>query len=133
MILRMLSREGEIVDFKKPVNITEDPKINVWLTKVDNEMRLSLATFLEEVMTSITKTEEDSQNLNEGLLKIIERNPAQVVLLGLQTLWSKKVEDALIEGGGERLAAVEQYVMNFLTVLATNVVADLKKDLRQKF
>lgn len=96
-------------------------------------MRLSLATFLEEVMTSITKTEEDSQNLNEGLLKIIERNPAQVVLLGLQTLWSKKVEDALIEGGGERLAAVEQYVMNFLTVLATNVVADLKKDLRQKF
>ena len=67
----MLSREGEIVDFKKPVNITEDPKINVWLTKVDNEMRLSLATFLEEVMTSITKTEEDSQNLNEGLLKII--------------------------------------------------------------
>lgn len=57
LILRMLSREGQIVDFKKPVNITEDPKINVWLTKVDNEMRLSLATFLEEVMTSITKTE----------------------------------------------------------------------------
>lgn len=54
----MSSREGEIVDFKKHVNITEDPKINVWLTKVDNEMRLSLATFLEEVMLDITKVEE---------------------------------------------------------------------------
>jgi hypothetical protein len=38
--------------------------------------------------------------MNEELLKIIEKNPAQVVLLGLQTLWSKKVEDALAEGGG---------------------------------
>lgn len=84
-------------------------------------------------MQDITKVEEEKQNLNEGLLKIIEKNPAQVVLLGLQTLWSKKVEDALIEGGGEKLTQVEQYIMNFLTVLATNVVADLKKDLRQKF
>ena len=71
--------------------------------------------------------------MNEGLLKIIEKNPAQVVLLGLQTLWSSKVENALIEGGGDKLTQVEQYVMNLLTVLASNVVADLKKDLRQKF
>lgn len=96
-------------------------------------MRLSLATFLEEVMLDITKVEEEKNHMNEALLKIIEKNPAQVVLLGLQTLWSKKVEDALIEGGGDKLVEVEQYVMNFLTVLASNVVADLKKDLRQKF
>jgi hypothetical protein len=37
------------------------------------------------------------------LIKIIEKNPAQIVLLGLQTLWSKKVENALIEGGNEKL------------------------------
>jgi hypothetical protein len=35
-------------------------------------MRFSLATFLEEVMQDITKVEEEEkQNLNEGLLKII--------------------------------------------------------------
>ena len=84
-------------------------------------------------MTDITRVEDEKENRNEGLLRIIEKNPAQVVLLGLQTLWSKKVDDALLEGGGEKLEAVEQYVMNFLTVLAGNVVADLKKDLRQKF
>jgi hypothetical protein len=72
----------------------------VWLTKVDNEMRFSLASYLESVMGEITQVEEDSKSMNEELLKIIERNPAQVVLLGLQTLWSKKVEDALINGGG---------------------------------
>lgn len=55
VIMKMSSREGEIVEFKRQVSITEDPKINIWLTKVDNEMRFSLATFLEEVMSDITK------------------------------------------------------------------------------
>jgi dynein heavy chain 1 len=32
----MNSREGETVDFEAPVNIAEDPKINVWLGKVDD-------------------------------------------------------------------------------------------------
>ncbi len=51
-------------------------------------------------MGEITQVEDDNKSMNEELLKIIERNPAQVVLLGLQTLWSKKVEEALINGGG---------------------------------
>ena len=64
-------------------------------------MRFSLASYLESVMGEITAVEEDSEkSMNEELLKIIEKNPAQVVLLGLQTLWSKKVEDALINGVG---------------------------------
>jgi dynein heavy chain 1 len=100
VIHTMLSREGEVVALRKGVNITEDPKINVWLTKVDNEMRLTLATFLESVMAEITGVEERDVNIGEELIKIIEKNPAQVVLLGLQTLWSKKVDSALIEGGG---------------------------------
>lgn len=133
IIHTMLSREGEVVEFKKGVNITEDPKINIWLTKVDKEMQMTLATFLENIMGEITAIEEKSSQIGEELIKIIQDNPAQVVLLGLQTLWSKKVENALIEGGGEHLEKVEKYIMNFLTLLAANVVADLKKDLRQKF
>ena len=69
-------------------------------------MRLTLATFLENVMGEITTVEEKDFNVGEELIKIIEKNPAQVVLLGLQTLWSKKVENALIEGGGQNLEKV---------------------------
>ena len=57
-------------------------------------------------MGEITTVEEKDANVGEELIKIIEKNPAQVVLLGLQTLWSKKVENALIEGGGESLEKV---------------------------
>lgn len=49
-------------------------------------------------MGEITAVQERDTNVGEELIKIIEKNPAQVVLLGLQTLWSKKVENALIEG-----------------------------------
>ena len=59
----MLSREGEVVEFRKGVNITEDPKINIWLTKVDKEMQLTLATFLENVMGEITQIEEKSAQI----------------------------------------------------------------------
>ena len=64
MILKMSSREGEVVSLKTQVNVTEDPKINVWLTKVDNEMRMTLATYLEEVMTDITEAIEDKEKMN---------------------------------------------------------------------
>jgi len=64
-------------------------------------MQLSLAMYLEDVMQEITQVEEEQKSMNDELLRIIEKNPAQVVLLGLQTLWSKKVENALIEGGGK--------------------------------
>lgn len=36
LVQGMNSKEGESVPFETPVNITEDNKINVWLTKVDN-------------------------------------------------------------------------------------------------
>ena len=43
------------------VNITEDPKINIWLTKVDNEMRFTLASYLENVIGEITVVEESGK------------------------------------------------------------------------
>lgn len=107
LVLKMNSREGEVVEFKKPVNITEDSKINVWLTKVDNEMRFCLAANLESSIKEITALEAEAKdNITQELLKIIERYPAQVVLLGLQVLWSSKVDAALIAGGGENLREV---------------------------
>ena len=43
IVTGIASREGEEVDFRTPVNTVENPKINVWLTMVEKEMRLTLA------------------------------------------------------------------------------------------
>lgn len=42
----MNSKEGEAVSFDTEVNIGDDPKVNIWLGKIDDQMRLSLATNL---------------------------------------------------------------------------------------
>ena len=84
LITAMNSREGEHVAFVQNVDISEDPSINVWLGKIDAQMRLSLATQLEQSLLEISgvKAGEDGE-----LLKIVEKYAAQIVLLSLQVLW----------------------------------------------
>lgn len=73
----MCSREGEAVKFVKPVKIAEDPRINIWLGKVDAEMMNSLAVELDKSVQDINKTTSEDQ------LKVIEDHPAQIILLAL--------------------------------------------------
>jgi len=69
VVLGMSSKEGESVDFSKEVKIVEDPKINVWLTKVNNEMMNSLAIELEKSVLEI-------QDLNKNRMQTIQIHPA---------------------------------------------------------
>ena len=54
----MYSREGEYVPFAGgpsggKVIISEDPTIYVWLTKIEQQMQISLANHLESAVTSL--------------------------------------------------------------------------------
>ncbi len=53
----MSSREGECVSFEQPVVLGEDPRINVWLGQVDDQMRVTLATRLETAIKQIVQVE----------------------------------------------------------------------------
>lgn len=57
LVTGMNSREGENVKFVKAINITEDPRINEWLTKVDEQMRSCLAAKLENSLQQISVIE----------------------------------------------------------------------------
>lgn len=124
LVLEMSSREGESVLLRTPVNITEDPKINVWLTKVEHEMQVTLAVLLEELVQEITADDK-----SETLTGIIEKYPAQVVILGLEILWNGKVETHIAAG----LEPVLEYLLRLLATLAERVMTDMKLSLRQKF
>lgn len=50
----MTSREGESVNFDLVVSIAETPKINEWLGKIDDQMRISLASRLENSLKNIS-------------------------------------------------------------------------------
>ena len=46
------------VIFKTPVSITEHPKINEWLTLVENEMRVTLAKLLAAAVVGVAQFRE---------------------------------------------------------------------------
>lgn len=53
IIVGMNSREGESVPFNNKVNISEDPTIYKWLTKIEESMQTSLAFELSKAVTSL--------------------------------------------------------------------------------
>jgi dynein heavy chain 1 len=126
----MNSREGEQIPFEKSIRISENANINVWLSKIEDAMRTSLASNLERSLKELSSL--DKQN-DHSALEVVSRYPAQMVLLALQTLWCSKIENSFEEGNEVGLCKVENYVLDFLTILAESVLKDLKKDLRQKY
>ena len=133
LITGMSSREGESVKFSSNVKISDNPKINVWLTNVENQMQLSIADSLSSSVKEISShSDMKDKSKEQEKLSLIEQYPAQVVLLSMQIVWSTKIEAAL-ESGGEAMQGVIDYILNYLTLLAERVLTSLPKEIRQKY
>lgn len=93
IITGIASREGEEVVFRTPVSTVEHPKINEWLTLVEKEMRVTLAS-------SLTQAVQDIKQFKDGIdpklfMEWCDKYQAQIVVLAAQIFWSEEVEAAL--------------------------------------
>jgi len=127
----MYSKEGEYVQWSNNVVISEDPTIYVWLTKIEQQMQVSLAHKLESAVQAldILDRNEQVEEFNEW----IKGNPAQIVLLSMQVQWSTRVEESMEKKKGASLGLIEEDIKKTLEMLAELVLTDLKKDVRQKY
>lgn len=98
-ITGLCSREAEEVQLKTPVKV-KDIKINTWLTKLEEEMKLTLARLLAEAVTELETFRQHAFNLS-SYFSWLDRYQAQLVVLSSQVFWSHSVEAALrsIEAG----------------------------------
>lgn len=78
-LIGMASRENEHVGFSAPVVISEDPAIHAWLSKVEAQMQISLATSLEQCILKMA---------GSALMDSADEFPAQIMLLASQVDWS---------------------------------------------
>ena len=60
-LIGLYSREGEYVNFTNNVRISEDPTIYVWLTKIEQQMQVSLAHKLEESVQAVELLDRNEQ------------------------------------------------------------------------
>ncbi|KAI8459260.1 dynein heavy chain, N-terminal region 1-domain-containing protein [Phakopsora pachyrhizi] len=130
-IEKMCSREGEEVPFSTPIVLKDYPKINDWLTKVESQMQISLAELLCNASEGLETfyTEKDILNKNK-FLEWIDTFPAQLVVLAVQVIWTKTVEQAL--RSCTSLEGPLQIVLRTLDVLALVVLGELQPVMRRK-
>eukprot|EP01041_Mallomonas_annulata_P000303 gene303-544_t len=115
----MCSKEGEFVKLITPVNMSVGVK--EWLGMLEGEMVTTLATLLQDAVTSMP-TE------HEALIAWTDKFPAQVVILSSQVAWSEGTETAL---SGD-LSSLLQSLENRLRVLSESVLKDVPPALRKK-
>jgi dynein heavy chain 1 len=130
LILGMASREGEEVKFKDPISLKDFPKINDWLTKLEAEMRNSLALLLCDAVTELQEFYGSGSLPVEQFMAWMEKYPAQLVTLAIQVAWTASVEESFQAGQPPEnaLATVRQG----LDLLADVVLTELSPVTRRK-
>jgi dynein heavy chain 1 len=131
LILGMASREGEEVRFKDPVSLKEFPKINDWLTKLEAEMRNSLALLLCDAVGELQEFYGTGPQMPvEQFMSWMEKYPAQLVTLAVQVAWTASVEDSFKAGQLPEDALTT--IRNGLDLLADVVLTELSPVTRRK-
>ncbi|XP_044735865.1 dynein heavy chain, cytoplasmic isoform X10 [Chrysoperla carnea] len=128
VILGIASREGEEVKFGTPVSTVDHPKINEWLTLVEKEMRVTLASSLAQAVQDIKQFKDGSID-PQAYMEWCDKYQAQIVVLAAQILWSEDVENALLKMNGvaDNIAPLERVlstVQKTLNVLADSVLQE---------
>lgn len=122
--------------YKTPVSIIKNPKINQWLTLVEKEMRLNLATLLSKAVDGINKFSKSSTIDPKEYLEWVDQYQAQLVVLASQIAWSTAMEAALVTvAGGADLSPLQEVlkmVEATLTVLADSVLQEQPPVRRKK-
>jgi dynein heavy chain 1 len=86
------SKEGEEVFFENEVSITDNPKINDWLTLVEKEIRYTLATLLNQSVQESLVFRSGANFESKTYLQWFDRYQAQIVVLSAQISWSESIE-----------------------------------------
>lgn len=130
-ILAMVSKDGEEVSLNPPVNLSQTPRVNEWLGKLEGSMKSSLSAELMASCRALDVCYNTDQAVQmEQFLAWLEARPVQVVLLSVQIAWTKMVEGRVAVG--QTIHAVETVVRTVLDGLAKVVLSEITPSLRKK-
>jgi dynein heavy chain 1 len=132
----MVSKDGEIVPFHKPIDIFSQTNVKDWLKELESCMQTTLALLLEKAVDEDAFSADDKRDdaSKEKFISWTTKFPAQVMILATQINWSMGVDKALCStDSAKALGSVLQVLEWKLEVMATTVLEELPPDHRKKF
>jgi dynein heavy chain 1 len=127
VITGIASKEGEEVMFVSPVSTVDYPRINEWLSQMEHQMRLSLATAVAKAVEAGREMAAQGDIVPVKMMEWLDGFPTQISVLSTQVLWSEQVEEVLAAGGGraaEGMQVVLAGVDKMLGLLANCVLQE---------
>ena len=131
IITAVSSKEGEVIPLKKEVSLVKLPKINDWLTALDNSVKATLAELLAEAVADFEPIFQSSELSADLFLGYLSKFPTQIAILGAQAVWTKLVQGVL-EEAGTGLSKLFDAEVHILEMLAECVLQDLPALTRRK-
>ncbi|CRK30217.1 hypothetical protein BN1708_018482, partial [Verticillium longisporum] len=125
------SKEGEAVRLKKEISLVKTPRINDWLTLLENGMKSTLAELLADAIAQYTPIFESESIDKSVLIEFMDAFPSQIVVLAAQATWTTAVEQSLADGGVTLQSLFDREVQ-VLRHLADTVLGDLEVIQRKK-
>lgn len=131
----MVSKDGEVVEFHKPIDITAQTTVKDWLKELEHQMQTTLAHLLENAVSEDAFAGTDfNEEKKADFVTWATKFPAQVMILATQINWSTNVDKALGSGGVQaELDSVLSVLVWKLEVMANTVLEELPPDSRKKF
>lgn len=131
LITGMASKEGEEVLFSQPIQPADYARINDWLAKLENEMKVTLSDMVVKAVPRLASLcHPGIEPVKEDILTWIDNLPCQLVILAAQINWTKQVENAL--SNKARLQDCLNLVLTLMDQLADAIVGDLQPLSRNK-
>lgn len=125
-MLAIVSSEGEIIQLDRAIRA--EGSVETWLTSLLISSQQSLHSIIRQAHTNINDP-------NFNLIPFLEKMPAQIGLLGIQMIWTRDSELALIQARLEKKVMFEtnNKFLEILNTLIDQTTRDLTKLERIKF
>ncbi|KAL1130923.1 hypothetical protein AAG570_012164 [Ranatra chinensis] len=122
----IISSEGESIQLEKPVRA--EGSVETWLTSLLNTSQQSLHSIIRSAHSTINDP-------NFNILPFLEKMPAQVGILGIQMIWTRDSEVALVQARSDKklMPETNNRFLELLNTLIDQTTRDLTKLERIKF
>lgn len=131
----MVSKDGEVVPFHKPIHIATSTSVKEWLKVMEESMKNTLALLLEQAVNEDSSSGlEASEDSKAKFVDWATKFPAQVMILATQINWSMGVDSCLRrEDSSDALRDQLKALEWKLEVMAETVLLELPPQSRKKF